>query len=171
MSSRKNGANALAKNSAVLFVACKSNPDLTKQLSIPKVMRVRGHSEDKAINCTLQMQVRQEVEKLKDIASASVPAVLSTAAAMVALSTTVMTTALAMILLEDNDGSPDLSLPSPPKKTRKTSHQHQVNRQNKRKAKEAYAQALAQATMLVGLHVYCRRYGKSREGNCGDGKN
>jgi hypothetical protein len=112
-------------------------------------MRVRGYSEDEAVNCKLQMQVHREVKKLKGIASASVSAVLSAAAVMVALSTTVTTTALATILPEDNDGSPVLSLPSPPKKTRKMSHQRQVNRQNKWKAKEAYAQALTQATTLI----------------------
>jgi hypothetical protein len=97
------------------------------------------------------MQVRREVKKLKGIASALALAVLSAAVAMVALSTTVRTTALAMILPEDNDndGSPVLSLLSPPKKTRKTIHQCQVDRQNKWKAQVAYAQALAQATMLL----------------------
>ncbi len=105
-------------------------------------MRVRGYSEDEAVNRTLQTQVRQEFKKLKGIASASASAVLSAAAAMVALSTTVMTTALATISPEDNDGLPVLSLPSPPKKTRKTSHQRQVGHQNEWKAKEAYVQAL-----------------------------
>jgi hypothetical protein len=42
-----------------------------------------------------------------------------------------------------------LDLPSPLKKTRKTSHQRKIDRQNKRKAKEAYAQALARATTLI----------------------
>ena len=42
-----------------------------------------------------------------------------------------------------------LSLPSPPKKTCKTSHQCQVDRQNEQKAKETYAQAFARATMLI----------------------
>jgi hypothetical protein len=143
MSSRKNGANACAKNAAVLFVACESNPDLTGQQSIPNVMRVRGYSEDKAVNHTLQMQVRQVVEKLNGISPPPASAVLSAVATMAALSTTVMTTVLVMISPEDNDCSPVLSLPSPPKKTRKTSHQRQVDCQNKRKAKEAYAQALA----------------------------
>jgi hypothetical protein len=60
-----------------------------------------------------------------------------------------MMTALRTILPEDNDGSPVLSLPSLPKKMRKASHQHQVDCQNKQKAKEAFVEALAQATMLV----------------------
>jgi hypothetical protein len=62
---------------------------------------------------------------------------------MVVLSMTVTSMVLATILMEDNDGLPVLSLPSPPKKMRKTSHQYQVVHQNKRKAKEAYTQALA----------------------------
>jgi len=42
-----------------------------------------------------------------------------------------------------------LDLPSSLKKMCETSHQRQINRQNKWKAKEAYVQALAQATMLI----------------------
>ena len=92
----------------VLFVACKSKPNPTRQLSIPNVMRVRGYSEDKAINCTQQMQVCQEVEKIQGIASTSSSAVLSAAAAMVALSMMVKRTAHATMLPEDNDGLPVL---------------------------------------------------------------
>ena len=62
MSSRKNGADALAKKAAQLFVACKGNPDPTGRLSIPDVMRSRGYSHDEAVNHTLQMQVQREVE-------------------------------------------------------------------------------------------------------------
>jgi hypothetical protein len=124
-------------------------------------MRLRGYFEDEAVNCTLQMQVRREAKKLKGIASPSAAAVLSAVAAMVALSTTVTTRALATILPEDNDGSPVLSLLSPPKKTRYMSHQRQVNRQNKQKAKEAYAQALASAMMLIAAER-----GKEKENTC-----
>ena len=42
-----------------------------------------------------------------------------------------------------------LDLPSPPRKTNRTSHQHQVDHQNEWKSKEVYVQALAQATTLV----------------------
>ena len=65
MSSRKNGADARAKKAAQLFVACEGNPDPTGKLSIPNVMRLMGYSHDEAINRTLQMQVRREVEKLR----------------------------------------------------------------------------------------------------------
>ena len=129
MSSRKNGADARAKKAAQLFMACEGNPDPTGRLSIPDVMRLRGYSHDEAINRTLQMQVRREVEKLRGNASTSAPAVLSAANAMITLaSATVTRTALASISPEDNNDGP-----SPLKKTRKTSHQRQIDRQNWRK--------------------------------------
>ena len=69
---------------------------------------------------------------------------------MVTLPTTVTTTVLASISPEEsNDGTPVLSLPSPLKKMRKTSHQHQIDRQNERKGKDAYALALSRATTLI----------------------
>jgi hypothetical protein len=47
-------------------LACERNPDPTGRLSIPNVLlRVKGYSEDEAVNRRLQMQMRQEVEKLK----------------------------------------------------------------------------------------------------------
>ena len=115
MSSRKNGA---AKKAAQLFVVCAGNPDPTGRLSIPNVMRLRGYSGDEGVNCTLQMQVRQEVEKLKGNASTSASAVLSAAGAMFALSPMVTMSVLASILPEEsNDGTSALSLPSLLKKT------------------------------------------------------
>ncbi len=66
----KNGADACAKKAALLFVACERNPDPTGRLSIPNVLRVKGYSEDEAVNQTLQMQVHREVEKLKGNSSA-----------------------------------------------------------------------------------------------------
>ena len=79
------------------------------------------------------------------------PAALSTAAVMVTLSATVMTRALASILPEDANCLVPLDLiPLPPWKTYRTSHQRQVERQNKWKSKEeVYAQALVLATMLI----------------------
>ncbi len=87
---------------------------------------------------------------MKGNASTSAPAVLSAANAMVTLaSTTVTRTALTSILPEEcNDGTP-ASLPSPLKKTRKRSHQRQIDRQNVQRGKDAYALALSRATMLV----------------------
>jgi hypothetical protein len=63
---------------------------------------------------------------------------------------TVTTAVLALISPEEsNDGTLALSLPSPLKKTRKTSHQRQIDRQNGRKGKDTYALALSRVTMLV----------------------
>ena len=117
-----------------------------RRLSIPNVLRVKGCSEDQAVNRTLQIQVRREVEKLKGNSSAS-----AAATAMIMLSTTTttitMTTSTATTI--STISSESLDLPSPLKKTRKMSHQRQIYRQNERKAKEAYAQALARATTLI----------------------
>ena len=54
-----------------------------------------------------------------------------------------------------------LSFPSPLKKTRKLSHRRQVNRQNEWKAREAYVQALARATLLIAAEK-----GKEKENTC-----
>jgi len=87
---------------------------------------------------------------LKGNVSTSASAVLSAAGAMVTLSMRVTTTVLASISPEEsNDGTLALSLPSPLKKTRKTSHQRQIDRQNGRKGKDAYALALSRVTTLV----------------------
>ena len=130
---RKNGADARAKTAALLFVACERNPDPTGRLSIPNVLRVKGYSEDEAVNRTLQMQVRREVEKLKGNSSA-----LATATAMIMLSTTTttITTTTSTATTISTISSESLDLPSPLKKTRKMSHQRQIYHQNKRKAKE-----------------------------------
>ncbi len=80
-------------------------------------MRLREYSQDEAVNCTLQMQMRREVKKLKGDVFTSASDVLSAANVMVALSsTTVMR--LALILPEEsNDGTLTLSFPFPLKKT------------------------------------------------------
>ena len=113
MSSRKNGVDARAKKAAQLFVVCKGNPDPTGRLSIPDVMRLRGYSQDEAINCTLQMQVRREVEKLKGNVSTSASDVLSAANMMVALSSTTVTRLASILPEKSNDGTSTLSFPSP----------------------------------------------------------
>ena len=161
MSSRKNGADARTKKAAQLFVVCEGNPDPTGRLIIPDVMRLRGYSGDEVVNCTLQMQVHREVKKLKDNVSTSASAVLSAAGAMVTLSTTVTTTVLASILLEEsNDGTLALSLPSPLKKMQYKSHQRQIDHQNGRKGKDAYALALSRVTMLVAFEAGQKRDAK-----------
>ena len=67
-------------------MACEGNPDPTGRLSTPDVMRLRGYSGDEVVNHTLQMQVHQEVKKLKGNVSTSASAVLSAAGAIVTLS-------------------------------------------------------------------------------------
>jgi hypothetical protein len=119
---------------------------------------VKGYSEDEAVNRTLQMQVRREVEKLKGNSSASAAA---TAMIMLSTTTTKITTTTSTATTISTISSESLDLPSPLKKTRKTSHQRQIYRQNERKAKEAYAQALAQATTLI-----VTERGKEKENAC-----
>ena len=153
---RKNGADACAKKAALLFVECERNPNPTGRLSIPNVLRVNGYSEDEAVNRTLQMQVRREVEKLKGNSSAS-----AAATAMLMLSTTTTTITTTSTTATTTISSESLDLPSPLKKTRQTSHQRQIDRQNERKTKEAYAQALARATTLIATER-----GKEKENAC-----
>jgi hypothetical protein len=71
----------------------------------------------------MQLQVRQEVKKLKGDVSTSASDVLSAANVMVALSSTTVTRLASISPEESNDGTLMLSFPSPLKKTRKTSHQ------------------------------------------------
>ncbi len=150
-SSRKNGADAHAKEAAQLFVMCKGNPDPTGRLSIPNVMRLRGYSQDEAGNRTLQMQVRRVIKKLKGNVSTSASDVLSAANVMVTLSSTTVKRLASISPEESNDDTSTLSFPSPLKKTQKTSHQRQrqTDRQNGRKGKDTYALALSQVTMLI----------------------
>jgi hypothetical protein len=116
-----------------------------RRLSIPNVLRVKGCSEDQAVNRTLQIQVRREVEKLKGNSSASAAA----AATIMLSTTTTITTTTTTATTINTISSEVLNLPSPLKKTRKTSHECQIDCQNERKAKEAYTQALARATTLI----------------------
>jgi hypothetical protein len=68
---------------------------------------------------------------------------------MVALSSTTVTRLVLISPEESNDGTLTLSFPSPLKKTRKTSHQHQIDCQNGRKGKGTYALALSRVTTLI----------------------
>ena len=61
------------------------------------------------------------------------------------------TRVLAFIPPEDANSTWLLDLPSPPKKMHKTSHQRQIEHQNGQKRNVVYAQALAQATMLIAV--------------------
>ena len=149
---RKNGADARAKKAALLFFGMRQ-----RRLSIPNVLRVKGYSEDQAVNRTLQIQVRREVEKLKGNSSASAAAA---ATIMLSTTTTITTTTITATTI-NTISSEALDLPSPLKKTRKTSHECQIDCQNERKAKEAYTQALARATALIAAER-----GKEKENAC-----
>jgi hypothetical protein len=81
------------------------------------------------------MQVPREVNKLKGRVSAAVSATLSAAAAMVALSSTVTTRAIALIPLEDANITLLLDIPLLPREMHRTSHQRHIVRQNEQKSK------------------------------------
>jgi hypothetical protein len=115
-------------------------------------MRAKRYSEEEAVNWTLQQQVCWEVDSMKQAAyvAAAAPEALTNAAMMVTLSATPRTrSALSLVSLEDMTSLLALSLPLPPRKTHRISHQHQIDRQNAQKGKEVYAQSLMHATILV----------------------
>jgi hypothetical protein len=164
---KEHNVDARAKGAVSFFVACSSNP--TRTLKISAAMRAKGYSDTKAVNRALQKQVRWGVKKL-----IRASATLSAVAAMVTLSLTVTTRALAMILPEDANSTWPLDIPLPPRKTHKTSQQCQIDCQNGRKSNVVYDQALAQATMLVATKrtqakENCRRQTSSVivQGLCG----
>ncbi len=94
----------------------------------------------------------QEVEKLKGGVSAAVPAALSAAALMAALSSTIMTRALALIPSEDANITLPVDLPLPPEKTLTTSRQHQIDHQNEWKSKNTFGWMAVTACMGHMLH-------------------
>jgi hypothetical protein len=95
------------------------------------------------------MQVCQEVKKINGEVSTAALVALSAAAAMVELSPTVMTRAIASILLEDANCLVPQSLLLPPRKMFRMSHQQHIDHQNKQKSKEVYTQVLVQAMTLI----------------------
>ncbi len=56
-----------AAKAAEFFLMCKShiNPDM--RIKIPAVMMAKGYSDEESKNSTLQMQVHQEVEKIRGL--------------------------------------------------------------------------------------------------------
>jgi hypothetical protein len=80
---------------------------------------------------------------------------------MLSTTTTTITTTATTATTISTISSKLLDLPSPLKKTCKTSHQRHIDRQNERKTKEAYAQALARATTLIATER-----GKEKENAC-----
>ncbi len=153
MSSKSwNRADSCGKVAGSLFLACKASIDPLLRLTIPSTMREKGYSKEEAINRTLQQQVRREVNSLRQAAYVAAAALdaLTAAATMVTMSAAPGTrSALSLILLEDMNSLLALSLPLPPRKAHRTSHQRQIDRQNVQKGKEVYAQALMRAMTLV----------------------
>ena len=144
------------KKAALFFVACDANPDT--RVKIPDAMRIKGYSPSEAADRSLQMQVRCDADKIKGEAIPGPPAPAAAAAsALLTLSTTanversalrMITPVPAAVFVFPAAAGAD-ALPSPPRKTRKTSHQEQIARQNERKHRAVHAQAHARATTLV----------------------
>jgi hypothetical protein len=69
-----------AAKAAKFFLMCRShiNPDM--KIKIPAVMMAKGYSNEESKNRTLQMQVRQEVEKIRRLDPPRPPKAVATAA-------------------------------------------------------------------------------------------
>ncbi len=134
-----------AKKTAHLFVACYANLDT--RVKIPDAMKIKGYSLSEAADRSLQMQVRREVDKItgEDIPGPPAPA----AAAASALLTLLTTANVGRPALRTITTVPAAVLPSPERKVRKTSHQEQINKQNKTKCKAVHAEAHERATTLI----------------------
>ncbi len=122
-------------------------------MKIPYAIRIKGYSPSEATDRALQMQVRCEAEKIKGPADkvAAVSALLSlysvATTARPALRTITPNLTVAPIVMVGGVNA-DILL-SPQRKVRKTSHQEQIGKQNKRKRKAVHAQAHARATTIV----------------------
>ena len=150
-----------AKKAALFFLACEANP--ATRFSIPAAMRARGYSDVDVMNRILIQQVHRESQKNK--AGNSPRPETVAAAAMLALSnkTNAMGSVLARIspipeVSSVASGGTAGNLPSPQRKTRKTCHQEQIEKQNGQKQKAVHAQAHARATTLVA-----KEKGKEKE--------
>ncbi len=143
-----------AKKAALFFLACEANP--ATRLSIPAAMRAKEYSDVEAVDQILVQQVRPESQKKapKDtphpesvaISSLLALAPVATTARPALQSILTKQTVAPVIVVGGIDAS---ILPSPERKVRKTSHQEQIGKQNKRKCKAVHAQAHARATTLV----------------------
>ena len=130
-----------AKKAATFFVACDANSDTRVRVKIPDAMRAKGYSDSEAADRSLQQQVRREADKIKGEAIPVPPAPAAAAAsALMALSATTNVGRPALRTITPVPAAVSVlpaagvaALPSPPRKTRKTSHQEQIARQNERK--------------------------------------
>jgi hypothetical protein len=130
--------NDCAEKAARFFAACKENPDTS--VKVTEAMRVRGYSNCKAANLMLQMQVHHAIKKIKGevticpeaVAAHSLLALLTAATATrPALWIIMPKQATALVLLVG--GVYAGNLPSPERKVQKTTHQEQLDKQNRSK--------------------------------------
>jgi hypothetical protein len=160
MSSRKEygvDKRAQAAAPAQFYVECNKNPNT--KLKIPAAMRAKGYSDDDASNRTLQAQVRRAAEKIEtEQATASVtppaPARASNSTSTRSNVPPACASVPAPAPLANMASAVDLNvdlgaLPSPEKKTRRTSHQVQVERENKKKRASVHDLATSRATTLL----------------------
>ncbi len=142
-----------AKKAATFFVACE--PNTATRVKIPDAMRIRGYSQSEAADRALQMQVRREAEKIKGEAIPGPPPPEAAAvSALLSLSTTANVGRVALAVITPVPAAGPIlpaarlaALPSPPRKTRKMSHQEQIAWQNERKRRAVQGQAHARATI------------------------
>jgi hypothetical protein len=157
MSTRKEyGVDKRAQAAAQFYVECNKNPNT--KLKIPAAMRAKGYSDDDAADRTLQAQVRRAAEKKieteQTTASVSVTPPAPARASKSNSTSTVRATDPALAPLANMASAVvvnvDLgALPSPEKKTRRTSHQVQVERENKKKRASVNDLATSRATTLL----------------------
>lgn len=147
-----------AKKAATFFVACDANSDTRVRVKIPDAMRAKGYSDSEAADRSLQQQVRREADKIKGEAIPVPPAPAAAAAsALMALSATTNVGRPALRTITPVPAAVSVlpaagvaALPSPPRKTRKTSHQEQIARQNERKRRAVQGQAHARRIAICG---------------------
>ena len=112
------------------------------RVKIPDAMRIKGYSPNKATDQALQMQMHCEVKKIKQrrlflaLPLLQLQPVSATAATSVLLILSTMARpAFCTIMLNLTFAPIFLTLPSPPKKTRKGSHQKKIEHQKEAKRK------------------------------------
>jgi len=153
MSTRKEyGVDKRAQAAAQFYVGCNMNPNT--KLKIPAAMRAKGYSDDDAADRTLQAQVRRRraAERLRQSkppppyirnrnTTCSCPNVYATSTRSNVPPARATISALVVNV--------DLgALPSPEKKTRRTSHQVQMERENKKKRASVNDLATSRTTTL-----------------------
>ncbi len=157
------GIDPRAAKAAKLFHFCARSSDHDITLSYPAAMRAKGYSDPESKDRTLLMQVRRIAEKLSPPSSSGPPVAAAAAAtallALAAPPTNAKKHPLATISPNiplaavggngDGDSLASVKFPSPMRKTRKTAHMAQIERQNDRKMRSVSDQAHGRATALV----------------------